>query len=107
MLNRFFPLTRSCRVALRGHRHSSRAKVYCFKKQQQQPQKTFRDSRCLRFCRYAPVNVDVWIYGSGAAKRFGKCAMVVVGSVGNLFPPLLLKPGYSNLQIKVNNPSYA
>lgn len=57
--------------------------------------------------RYAPVNDDVWIYGSGAAARSSKCAMITVGSVGKLFPPLLLEPGYSNLQIKVNNPSYS
>lgn len=56
--------------------------------------KAFRDSRSLLLCRasrsfrYARrVNVDIWIYGSGAAKRFSKRAMVVVGSVGKLFHP--------------------
>lgn len=65
---------------------SSRAKVYCLKK---------HFVTADFFCSFEQIpafvirsyTVDVWIHGSGAAKRFSKCAMVVVGSVGKLFHP--------------------
>lgn len=102
MLNLCPPLlSRSCRVALRDRHYSSGAKVYCKKKKNH-----FVTADVFGSVQVgALVNVDVWIYGSGAATRSSKCAMITVGSVGKRFPPLLLKPGYSNLQIKVNNPS--
>lgn len=65
---------------------------------------------------YAPrFRVDVFrIYGLGGCRAFSEGMMIVVGSVRRFFfflsfffffpsPPLLLEPGYSNLQIKVNN----
>lgn len=75
--------------------------------------KAFRDSRFLLLFRANPSFRYTQLYGRRLDSWLRSCKAFQQMRDGcrrkcrEAFPPLLLKPGYSNLQIKVNNPSYA